>query len=220
MNRYLWSLVALLSVLPHMSPKAVSDAPDKLDHVLGVTVAPGAFVMSISPGSPAEQVGLDGCDLIAGFNGGGFQSYGDTVAFVGAMRAAAMFSGADLLIWRSADSGQTYHQERFPIRIPSQPGSKLGIDVTFQVLVLSVLKDGPADAGGMQAGEFIHQVNGQPVSDMRSISELDRRIGALARQNGEVLLTLARWKPVRGSADWKTSFTTREVVVRLSDRKP
>ena len=219
MNRYIWPLIAVLSVLPQMEPKAVADTSEKLDDVLGVRVAPGAFVMSVNPGSPAEQVGLDGCDLIAGFNGEGFQGYGDSVAFVGAMREAAMLSGADLLIWRSADSGQTYHQEHFRIRIPSQPAAKIGIDITFQVLVLSVLKDGPADGGGVQAGEFIQQVNGQQVSEMQSIGELERRISSFAQQNGEVLLTLARWKPVRGSAEWKTSFTTREVLVRFSDRK-
>lgn len=223
MHRYTVPLVVVFSVLlsagllgsPKENPKSCGDAPAQLDEVLGVRSAPGAFVMSVDPGSPAEQVGLDVCDLVAGFNDQDFRSYGVPAAFAGAMREAAMFSGADLLVWRSSDSGQTYHQDRLKLRIPLQPGAKIGASVTFQVLVSSVVKDGSADVGGVRAGEFIDQVNGLKVSEMRSISDLDQRISAFAKQDGKVLLTLSQWKPVRGSTEYKTSFVTREVLVTL-----
>ena len=50
---------------------------------------------------------------------------------------------------------------------------------------------------------------------MRSIVEVDQRIQMSAKQDGQVVLTLAQWKPVRDSAEFKTSYVTREVVVKL-----
>lgn len=200
MHRYTVPPMVVFSVLlsaglpgsPEENPQSGADPPAHLDLVLGVRSAPGAFVMSVDPGSPAEQVGLDVCDLIAGFNDQDFRSYGALAAFASAMREAAMFSGADLLVWRSSDSGRTYHQDRLRLRIPLKPGAKIGASITFQVLVSSVVKGGPADVGGVRAGEFMDQVNGLKVSEMRSISELDQRISALANQDGKVLLTLSQ----------------------------
>jgi len=129
-----------------------------------------------------------------------------------------MFSGAELDVWKSSDLGQTYREETFKIRIPAQTGSKLGASVTFQVLILAVSDGGPADAAGVQAGEFIDAVDGQLVSDLRSITDLDARINKAARQDGKILLTLARWKPIRDSAAFKTTHTTRDVMVTFTGR--
>jgi len=177
--------------------------------------APLTFVNDTNPGSPAQQAGLDVCDLIAGFNDQEFRSYGDPTSFLAALREAAMFSGADLDVWTSSDSGETYHQSRLRVRIPSQPGAKIGADVTFQVLVAAVTKGGSADVAGVRPGEFIDQVNGQQVSEVRSIIDLDRLISASATKDGQVLLTLAQWKPVRGSPVYKTRHTTRDVTLKL-----
>src|SRR2546427_8995334 len=85
----------------------------------------------------------------------------------------------------------------------------------YTTLFRSVDKNGPADASGVRVGEFIHLVNGQKVSDMRSIVEVDQRIQMSGKQDGQVVLTLAQWKPMRDSAEFKTSYVTREVGVKL-----
>ena len=222
MKRHAMFLAVLLCVSVPVTPqehfKSCAEVPVHMDEVLGIRALPGAFVMDIAPGSPAEQAGLEVCDLIAGFDGQDFRGYGNAAAFVGAMREAAMFTGADLEVWRQSSLSKAYVQNRFNVRIPLQRGAKIGIDVTFQVLVLGVVKAGPADVAGVRPGEFIHQVNGQQVSQMRSVIELDQQISAAARDDGKVLLTLARWQPMKGSDAYKTTFTTREALIGLSSR--
>jgi len=202
---------------PQESTKSCAEASSRLDEVLGIRSAAGAFVVSIDPGSPAELAGLDVCDLIAGLKGRDFRNYGNAAAFLGALRDAGMFSGAELEVWRMSDPGRIPHHERLKLRIPLQAGAKIGASVTFQVLVLEVVTGSPADSAGVQAGEFIDEVDGQKVSEMRSIGELDQRISEAAKQGDQVLLTLSRWKPVRGSADYKSSYVTRDVVVRVGN---
>jgi S1-C subfamily serine protease len=214
MKTYVMSLTVVLSALL-TAGMTESPAPTRLDEVLGLKTAPGAFIIEVNPGSAAEQAGLDVCQLIAAFNNQAFRDYGDSAGFVAALREAAMSSGAGLQVWKSSDSGRTYERDRTRVRIASQPEAKIGMSITLQVLVVAVIKRGPADVAGVEAGEFIDQVNGQRVSNMRSIADLDQRISEAADHDGEVRLTLARWKPVRNSATYKTGFETREVVVRI-----
>jgi C-terminal processing protease CtpA/Prc len=193
------------------------DTPTRLDEILGIRTAPGAFVMDLAPGSPAERAGLDPCDLIAGFNGRDFKVYGELARFVAALRRAAMSSGAELEVWTSDDSGATYRKDRMSVRIPSRPEVRIGFSAVFQVLVVSVDKDGPAGAAGVEAGEFIHEVDGLEVWDVRvrSIADLDERARTAVDRDGEVGLTLARWRPVRNSTEEKTTFGTRRVTVKI-----
>jgi len=209
------ALIVAVTADPMADPKTCAEGPAHLDEVLGMRTAPGAFDMNVHAGSPAAQIGLEVCDLIVGFNGEQFRNHGDLATFVNAMRDAAMFSGVDLEVWKPSASFDAYHPDHLKVRIPLQQGARIGASTTFQVLITAVDKNGPADASGVRVGEFIHLVNGQKVSDMRSIVEVDQRIQMSARQDGQVVLTLAQWKPVRDSAEFKTSYVTREVVIKL-----
>lgn len=62
-------LVSLeVSEAPPASPEGGAQPRGPLDEVLGVRTAPGALVIDVDAGSPAEQAGLSVCDLIAGFD--------------------------------------------------------------------------------------------------------------------------------------------------------
>src|SRR5262245_7406062 len=116
-------LVAMALLIPLCA--GASGPRGRLDDVLGVEAVPGAFIVSVDAGTPADHLGLDVCDLIAGFNGQGFRAYGDPAAFVAALRDAAMDSGADLEIWKSSDAGETWRRTRTLAQIPRQPAAKL-----------------------------------------------------------------------------------------------
>src|SRR2546425_352763 len=66
--------------------------PSRLDNLLGLRTVPGAFIMDITSGGPAERAGFNVCDLIAGFNGRPLRQYGELQAFVSALREAAASS--------------------------------------------------------------------------------------------------------------------------------
>ena len=210
-------LLALALAIPLWA--GASGSRGRLDDVLGVESAPGAFIVSVDAGTPADLLGLDVCNLIAGFNGQSFRAYGDPGAFVAALREAAMASGADLDVWKSSDAGETWRRTRTLVQIPRQPEAKLGAYVSLQVLIVGLASGGPAEREGVQVGEFIDRIDGEQVSTMKTIADVDRKIRESAARAGRVELTLARWKPVRGSPDFRTSYTTRKVEIRLQPQR-
>ena len=228
MKRYaipLWlALVTVFGfqVLQSSTKDAGKDAvpPSRLDNLLGLRTVPGAFIMDITSGGPAERAGFNVCDLIAGFNGRPLRQYGELQAFVSALREAAASSGLDVDVWKPLDPDEGYRRGRVKIRIPLPSEVRIGADLSFQVMVLGVVEGGPADVAGIGAGEFIDQVNDQKVANVRSLAELDQKIGEFVDRDGAVTLTLARWHPIRDSEIYKTGYVTRDVVVRVAPAAP
>src|SRR2546427_4867126 len=215
-------MIFCVQVLESSTKDAGKDAvpASRLDHLLGLRTVPGAFIMGVTSGGPAERAGFDVCDLIAGFNGRPLRQYGELQAFMSALREAATFSGLDVDVWKPSEPDEGYRRDRVKIRIPLPSEVRIGADLTFQVMVLGVVEGGPAEAAGIGIGEFIDQVNDQKVADVRSLADLDQKIGEFVDRDGAVTLTLARWHPIRDSEIYKTGYVTRDVVVRVAPAAP
>jgi S1-C subfamily serine protease len=192
----------------------------RLDEVLGLRTVPGAFIMGVTSGGPAARAGFDVCNLISGFNGRTLRQFGELQAFVKALREAAASTGLDVDVWKPLDPTEGYRRDRVKIRMPLPTEVRLGADVTFQVMVQGVVEGGPAEAAGVGVGEFIDQVNDQKVADVRSLAELDQKLGEFVNRDGTVTLTLARWHPIRDSEIYRTGFVTRDVEVKVAPAAP
>src|SRR5438093_6921999 len=192
----------------------------RLEDLLGLRTVPGAFIMGVTSGGPAERAGFDVCNLIAGFNGRTLRQFGELQTFLKALREAAASSGLDIDVWKPLDPEEGFRRDRVKIRMPLPSEVRLGADVTFQVMVQSVVQGGPAEAAGVGVGDFIDQVNDQKVADVRSLAELDQKLGEFVNRDGAVTLTLALWHPVRDSEIYKTGYVTRDVEVRVTATEP
>ena len=197
-----------------------AEPASRLDDLLGLRTVPGAFIMDMTSGGPAERAGFGVCDLIAGFNGRPLRLYGELQTFVSALREAAASSGLNVDVWKRSDPDEGYRRDRIKIRVPLPSEVRIGADVTFQVMVLGVVEGGPADVAGIGFGEFIDQVNDQKVADVRSLAELDQKIDEFVGRDGAVTLRLARWRPLRDSESHKTTYVTRDVIVRVAPAAP
>ena len=197
-----------------------AEPASRLDTLLGIRTVPGAFIIDMTSGGPAERAGFDVCDLIAGFNGRPLRLYGELQAFVSALREAATSSGLDVDVWKRPDPDQGYRRGRIKIRMPLPSEVRIGADLSLQVMVLGVVEGGPADVAGVGFGEFIDQINDQKVANIRSLAELDQKIDEFVGRDGAVTLTLARWRPLRDSDIYKTTYVPREVVVKVTPAAP
>jgi S1-C subfamily serine protease len=197
-----------------------SEAPSRLDNLLGIRTVPGAFIMDLTSGGPAARAGFDVCNLIAGFNGRTLRQFGELQAFVSALREAAASTGLDVDVWKPKNPDEGYRRDRVKIRVPLPTEVRMGADVVFQLMVLGVVEGGPADAAGVGIWEFIDQINDQKVANIRSLAELDQKIGEFVNRDGAVTLTLARWHPIRDSENYKTGFVTRDVEVKITPAGP
>ena len=211
-----------ISVLQSLTKDSGKDAEpvSRLEELLGIRTVPGAFIMDMTSGGPAARAGFDVCNLIAGFNGRTLRQFGELPAFVNALREAATSTGLDVDVWKRPDPDQGYRRGRIKIRMPLPSEVRIGADLTFQLMVQGVVEGGPAEAAGVGVGEFIDQVNGQKVANVRSLAELDQKLGEFVDRDGAVTLTLARWHPIRDSEIYKTGFVTRDVEVRVTATEP
>jgi S1-C subfamily serine protease len=222
MKRYVAAMSAIVAALSlHVSASSPAKSGEdagpvsRLDRLLGLRTVPGAFIADIATGSPAQRAGFGVCDLIAGFNGRPLLQFGELQSFVGALREAAASTGLDLEVWKRSDPHEAYRRDRVRIRVPLPSETRIGVDLTLQIMVLDVVEGGPSAIAGIGVGEFIDQVNDQQVANVRSLADLDQKIGEWLNRDGSVTVTLARWRPVTDSAVFKTAFDTREVVVKV-----
>jgi len=228
MKRYVGPLAVVLcawlsiSVLQSLTKDSGKDAEpvSRLEELLGIRTVPGAFIMDMTSGGPAARAGFDVCNLIAGFNGRTLRQFGELPAFVNALREAATSTGLDVDVWKRPDPDQGYRRGRIKIRMPLPSEVRIGADLSLQVMVLGVVEGGPADVAGVGLGEFIDQINDQKVATIRSLAELDQKIDEFVGRDGAVTLTLARWRPLKDSDIYKTTYVPREVVVKVSPAAP
>ena len=228
MKRYVGPLALVLcawlsiSVLQSSTKDSGKDAEpvSRLEELLGIRTVPGAFIMDMTSGGPAARAGFDVCNLIAGFNGRTLRQFGELPAFVNALREAATSTGLDVDVWKRPDPDQGYRRGRIKIRMPLPSEVRIGADLSLQVMVLGVVEGGPADVAGVGLGEFIDQINDQKVATIRSLAELDQKIDEFVGRDGAVTLTLARWRPLKDSDIYKTTYVPREVVVKVSPAAP
>jgi S1-C subfamily serine protease len=197
---------------PATDPEPLS----RIDQVLGLKTVPGAFITDVVSGGPAQRAGFDVCNLIAGFNGRTLREFGELPLFINALREAAASTGLDVDVWRSLNPDAGFRRDRVKIRFPLPTDARIGVELTFQVMVQGIVAGGPAEAAGVGVGEFIDQINDQSVPHLKSLADLDQKVREFVDRDGAVTLTLARWHPIRGSEVYRTGFVTREVVVKVA----
>ena len=190
-------------------------APRPLDELLGIESAAVLFVDRTKPGSPAEQLGLSLGDLIASVNGRSLREYGDSREFSFAIREAAMLSRAVLEVWKYDPVSESYRPSKVEAQIPARVGEKLGLLLTFEMVIVKVPKGGAAERAGIRPWDFIQEVDGRVTLNLGSPAEIDQLVNEAASRGDQVSLTVYRWKPAPLSSGARKIHFPREVTVPL-----
>jgi serine protease Do len=152
----------------------------------------GALVSSVEKGSPAAQAGLEPGDVIIGINGKEISSSGELPAIVAGMAAG---ESAKLQVWRkggnheidvkvgsfsdtkvAAAEPQDAPKGRLGASVRSlSPEEKRQAEVAGGLLVEEV--SGAAARAGIQPGDIIVSVNGQPINAPKQLQEILSKAG-------------------------------------------
>jgi S1-C subfamily serine protease len=189
-----------------------AEPPTPLDQVLGIHTVTGTLVTTVDPRSAGERAGLARCDIVAAVNGQELRHYATPEAFIDEMREAAMFSLADLGVWKYDAAARSYRQSTTQLKIPAQPKSRIGVTLQLAILVLEVADAGPAARAGLTPGDFIDEINDEDVTSLKSIIDVDQRINGALSRDGSVKLTLVRWQPLDAADGPRLTYTNRRQV--------
>ena len=144
---------------------------------MGHQVLP-AVVGTVNPNSVAEQQGLQMGDRIIALNG---QSIGSWQSFEEGLKLNV---GSEVSISLLRDDSQ--RDVRVKLALPEEDvflidvaDEVLGISLGIDILIEAVNQNSPADAGGMESGDQVVAVNGQPVNSVHGLIEV---IGSHANQ--------------------------------------
>ena len=171
----------------------------------------GALVSSVEDGGPAARAGLRSGDVITGVNGQRVVASGDLPAIIGMARPG---ESVRLDVWRggkpqtlTAQLGNAQGQAQAVTAAPAgqgklglalrplQPQEKAAAQVAGGLLVEQA--SGAAARAGVQPGDVVVSVNGQPVKDVAQVrgivAQADKSVALLIRRDGQQLFV-----PVRG----------------------
>jgi serine protease Do len=167
-----------------------------LANSFGLDKAEGALVSSVDKNGPADKAGIEPGDVITKFNGKSIERASDLPALVAEV---APGQTATVEVWRKKQSKQISVKvdemkiaDAKPVETQANKG-KLGLvvrpltdeeqaqtELKYGVLVQDVVQ-GPAAKAGIQAGDVILAVNGDPVKSAKDlIAEVDKSKKTLA----------------------------------------
>ncbi|MBE7939584.1 MULTISPECIES: DegQ family serine endoprotease [Ramlibacter] len=185
---------------------AVQEVNQSLADSFGLDRPAGALVAKVDKGSPAQKAGLEPGDVIRSVNGKPVVASGDLSALISASQPGET---AKLDVWRKgkavelsaklgsaddkvakADSGDAKSPAEggklgLALR-PLEPREQRQVGVQGGLVVEDVA--GPAERAGVQAGDVVLAVNGNPVSsvdDVKAAVAKSSRSAALLIQRGD-----------------------------------
>lgn len=195
---------------------AIQGVSEDMAKSLKMADTKGAIVSDVNPGSPAEKAGLKPGDVVVGVDGRPVEDSNDLSRYIASKAPASV---AKLRVMR--DGGEkavsvtlgTFPEEGEEEKSSEEGRAQLGMTLrnltpdlaerlevprsTKGTIVMDVEGGSAAEDAGLQRGDLIVSVNGNPVTDVDSFeSQLDQaRPGGLARLrvrrgNGHIFLVL------------------------------
>ncbi|TAL92072.1 MAG: DegQ family serine endoprotease [Paraburkholderia sp.] len=171
---------------------AVQSMNQTLADSFGMKTPQGALVSSVDATGPAAKAGLLPGDVILSVNGSPVADSADLPSQVASLKPGTV---ADVQVWRNkatkdlkvtigtlsdekVASADTPAQEQGRLGVavrPLTPQEKSGASLTHGLLVQQA--DGPAASAGVQPGDVILAVNGNPVTTVDQLKQMVKRAG-------------------------------------------
>lgn len=173
----------------------IQEVDQALAESFGLKKTAGALVGSVEKGSPAARAGLESGDIILGINGQEITSSSELPAIVANIAPGAT---AKLQIWRKGKSeqvdvqvGKSGDEKIASNESPDADKGRLGVSVRALTPEEQSRSDakggvvvqnasGAAARAGIQPGDIILSVNGEPVSKIEQLRSLVAKAGKRA----------------------------------------
>ncbi|HWW19916.1 MAG TPA: Do family serine endopeptidase [Steroidobacteraceae bacterium] len=171
---------------------SIQSVDQSLAQSFGLKEAEGALISSVTPGGPGDKAGLQSGDVILKFNGQDVADAGQLPSMVGGV---APGDTVHLTVWRKgsqrdvqvklgdANAGQTLAtsageegKARLGLAVrPLSSDERSQADVSGGLVVESV--SGPAAKAGIEPGDIVLALNGQPVTSVSQLREQAAKAG-------------------------------------------
>src|SRR5262245_14467008 len=202
----------------------VSLASSDAEPGLGLEATPeGVKVIGIAQGSPAQRAGLRVRDVILAIDGKPVSTPKDMIAIVTSLSPGASLTlsvsrkGTEHLVTPTLASRPTEASlmKMFngwigveAIELPASLREHFGAPAEAGVMISSVKEGSPAEAAGLDVGDVVFEVDGEPVHSINTLrnlissSGIDNRIEMRVMRNGAevVLEPLVASRPERDDA--------------------
>lgn len=108
----------------------------------------------------------------------------------------------------------TYSEMKVGLVLEAQAGATLGLYLGYWVMVLEVRPGSTADLAGIERGDLIDAVGGEPVPNMRSVADTEAHVSDMAKREGKVALTVHRLTAI--GSDGRMKFSAEEIVLPVN----
>ena len=191
---------------------AIQDVNQALADSFKLDKPEGALVSAVDPGGPAAKAGLQPGDVIRRIDGQAIVASGDLPALIGRSLPGQKI---DIEVWRqgqartlsaqladasdravaATDKTDAAAKGRLGLALrPLQPQEKRESGVSAGMVIEQV--SGAAARAGVQAGDLLMAVNGQPVSAIEqvraAVAKADKSVALLIQRDGQQIFVPVR----------------------------
>ncbi|MEO0794049.1 MAG: site-2 protease family protein [Verrucomicrobiota bacterium] len=143
---------------------------------------------------PAYKAGLRPGDVIVAVDGEPVEKFKQVPELV-ALGSRKTDDGQPVSVFTISRNGETKDITIYPEMMLQNTGSgdkmrRIGIEATTSLIVGGILENSPAERAGLQTGDHIKSIDGQPVYSIRHISQLlnerkNQKVGVIVDRAGE-----------------------------------
>lgn len=213
MSPPLVAIVAWLGLAAGATPSTPAPA-ESLKALWGSRLLHALVIADVGPGTPAEKAGLRIGDVLESYDRIGVDDASSLDEFAAGLKAAAGKGPVAVKIRRFDFAAGPPRTLTLELRLSGDPQARVGLAVHPGVFFLDMLAEGAAAKAGIKPWDCIDSVEGEEISEHPRLSDFEAHVLMLKNKDGNVRVTVGRWRPAEPGAEAKIFFDgVREAVL-------
>ena len=180
----------------------------------GARLLHALVIADVAPESPGEKAGLRIGDVLESYDRISVDDAPTFDEFTAGLKTAARKGPVAVKIRRFDFQAGPPRTLTLQLRLSSDPQERVGLAVHPGVFFLDLLAEGAAAKAGIKPWDCIDSVEGEELSEQPRLSDFEAHLPTLKNKDGNVRVTVGRWRPAPAGADPKIAFDgEREVAL-------
>ncbi|HYV20320.1 MAG TPA: PDZ domain-containing protein [Verrucomicrobiae bacterium] len=199
---------------PTPSAASPSAAADSLKALWGSRLLHALVIADVAAGSPAEKAGLRIGDVLESYGGTTIDDVPSIEDFAAGLKNAARKGPVAVKIRRFDFQAGPPRTLTLEVRLSEDPQARVGLAVHPAVFFVDLLAEGAAGKAGVKPWDCIDAVEGEELSEHPRLSDFESHVLTLKNKDGNVRVTIGRWRPAPEGETPKIGLDReREVVL-------
>jgi S1-C subfamily serine protease len=202
-SAWLWlaagATAASVAAAPPSSPvpsaASPSAAAESLKALWGSGLLHALVIADVAAGSPAEKAGLRISDVLESYDGNTIDDLPSIEDFAAGLKNAARKGPVAVKIRRFDFQSGPPRTLTLQVRLSEDPQARVGLAVHPGVFFVDLLAEGAAGKAGVKPWDCIEAVEGEELSEHPRLSDFETHVLTLKNKDGNVHVTIGRWRP-------------------------